>query len=163
MSSLKQNLDRAWSQVQAGWNNLVSKASNALTHFSHRKEDEADAQSRALLRSSPEWGLLAAEVHESGDDVTVRLEVPGLEPADLDVEVVDRTLIVRGQKQISHERKEGRYHITECAYGSFERRLPLPAEVDPGQAKASYKKGVLTLELPKSEHEKVRRIPIAKG
>ncbi len=163
MSSLKQNLDRAWSQVQAGWNNLVSKASNALTHFRHRQEDESDEQSRALLRSSPEWALLAAEVHESADEVTVRLEIPGMNPDDLDVEVIDRTLVVRGQKQVSHARKEGRYHITECAYGSFERRLPLPAEVDPGQARASYEKGILTLELPKSERERVRRISIAKG
>ncbi len=163
MSSLKQNLDRAWAQVQAGWNNLVSKASNALTHFVHRKEDEDDAQSRALLRASPEWALLAAEVHESGDDVTVRLEVPGMEPDDLDIEVIDRTLIVRGRKQISRERKEGRYHITECAYGSFERRLPLPAEVQADKAEASYRKGVLTLVLPKSERERVRRIPVKHG
>ena len=53
MSSLKQNLDRAWAQVQAGWNNLVAKASNALTRFRHREEDEQDEQSRALLRTSP--------------------------------------------------------------------------------------------------------------
>ncbi len=163
MSSLKQNLDRAWAQVQAGWNNLVAKASNALTRFRYREEDEQDAQSRALLHASPEWALLAAELHESSDEVSVRLEVPGMEPEDLEVQVIDRTLIVSGHKQIRRERKEGRYHITECAYGRFERRLPLPAEVEVDRAEASYHKGVLTLILPKTERERVRRIPISRG
>lgn len=163
MSNLKQNLDRAWAQVQAGWNNLVSKASNALTRFRHKEEDAKSAESRELLRSTPEWGLLAAEVHESGDEVTVRLEVPGMDADKFDVEVVGRTLIVSGHKAVSNERKEGRYHITECAYGEFERRLPLPAEVDPSKAEASYEKGILTLRLPKTEREKVRRIAINRG
>ncbi len=161
MSSLRQNIDRAWAQVQAGWNNLVSKASNALTRFTHKDEAEQDGETRALLRSTPEWGLLAAEVHESGDDITVRLEVPGMDADAFDVEVADRTLIVSGHKQVQQQRKEGRYHITECAYGEFERRLPLPAEVDSSGAQASYRNGILTLTLPKSERDKVRRIPIA--
>jgi len=163
MSSLKQNLDRAWAQVQAGWNNLVAKASNALTRFRYREDDQEDEQSRALLHASPEWALLAAELHESSDEVSVRLEIPGMEPEDLEVQVIDRTLIVSGHKQIRRERKEGRYHITECAYGRFERRLPLPAEVEADRAEASYHKGVLTLILPKTERERVRRIPISRG
>ncbi len=162
MSSLRQNIDRAWAQVQAGWNNLVSKASNALTHFVH-KDEEQSAERRDLLRSTPEWGLLAAEVHEDGEQVTVRLEIPGMEADDFDVEVIDRTLIVSGHKHVENSRKEGRYHITECAYGEFERRMPLPAEVDSSKAEASYKRGILTLTLPKTEREKVRRIPIANG
>lgn len=156
MSSLRQNINRAWTQVQIGWNNLVSKASNALTHFTH-KDTEGN---RELLRDTPEWGLLAAELHESGDQVTVRLEIPGMDADKFDIEVVDRVLIVSGHKQVQQEHKEGRYHITECAYGEFERRLPLPAEVDSSKSEAHYKNGVLTLNLPKTEQEKVRRIPI---
>jgi len=162
MTSLRQNIDRAWAQVQVGWNNLVSKASNALTRFTHREEEKAPGV-RELVHSTPEWGLLAAEVHESGEAVTVRLEVPGMDADKFDVEVIDRILIVSGHKQVRHEHKEGRYHITECAYGEFERRLPLPAEVDSSQAQASYKSGILTLTLPKSEREKVRRIPVDNG
>ena len=161
MSSLRQNIDRTWAQVQSGWNNLVSKASNALTRFVH-KDEENTADVRELLRSTPEWGLLAAEVHESGDNVTVRLEVPGMDADKFDVQVVNRTLIVSGHKQVEHKHKEGHYHISECAYGEFERRLPLPVEVDSSQAEANYKKGILTLKLPKTEREKVRRIPISK-
>ena len=160
MSSLRQNLNRTWAQVQAGWNNLVSNASNALTRFVHKDEEKA-AGVHELLRSTPEWGLLAAEVHESGDELTVRLEVPGMESDKFDVKVLDRTLIVSGHKQVESERKEGRYHITECAYGEFERRLPLPVEVDSSKAEASYRNGVLTLTLPKTEREKVRRIHIS--
>ena len=159
MSTLRQNIDRAWAQVQAGWNNLVSKASNALTHFVH-KDGEESAENRELLRSTPEWGLLAAEVYESGEDVTVRLEIPGMDADQFDIEVDDRILTVSGHKAVSSERSEGRYHITECAYGEFTRRLPLPAEVDASKAEASYEKGILTLKLPKTERERVRRIPV---
>jgi HSP20 family protein len=159
MSSLRQNLNRTWAQVQAGWNNLVSNASNALTHFVHKGGENA-VDVNELLRSTPEWGLLAAELHESGEQVTVRLEVPGMDSDKFDVKVIDRTLIVSGHKQVESERKEGRYHITECAYGEFERSLPLPVEVDSSKAEASYRNGVLTLTLPKTEREKVRRIPI---
>ncbi len=159
MTSLRQNIDRAWAQVQAGWNNLVSNASNALTRFIH-KDEENRSGIRELVRSTPEWGLLSAEVHESGDTVTVRLEVPGMEADKFDIEVDERILTVSGHKRVSHEHREGRYHITECAYGEFERRLPLPAEVDSKHASASYKRGILTLTLPKSEREKVRRIPV---
>ena len=162
MSSLRQNIDRAWAQVQAGWNNLVSKASNALTRFVH-KDEENRVEVHDLVRSTPEWGLLAAEVHESGEDVTVSLEVPGMEADDFDIEVVDRVLTVSGHKHVESERREGRYHITERAYGEFQRSIPLPAEVDASQAEASYRKGILTLKLPKTEREKVKRIPISNG
>lgn len=162
MTSLRQNLNRTWAQVQSGWNNLVSTASNALTRFVH-KDEEKSAGAHELLHSTPEWGLLSAELHESGDELTLRLEVPGMEADKFDVQVIDRTLIVSGHKRVESERKEGRYHITECAYGEFERRLPLPVEVDSSKAQASYRHGVLTLTLPKTEREKVRRIPISNG
>ena len=157
--SMRDNIDSAWGQVQAGWNHLVQKASDALTRFT-RSEGEEDADTRTLMRLSPDWGLLAAEVRETDNSVRVRLEVPGMQAEDLDVQVLGKVLLVSGEKQVQRESDAGHYHVTECAYGRFERRIPLPVEVDAGDTQADYSAGVLTLRLPKSTRERVRRIPI---
>jgi HSP20 family protein len=104
------------------------------------------------------WGVLAAEVSDDGDKVVVRLEAPGMAKDDFDLQVMDGYLIVRGEKRLEREETKGRYHVTECAYGHFERAIPLPDEVDTAKASASYKRGVLRVELPKDASH--RRAPI---
>ena len=76
------------------------------------------------------------------------------------MQVQDDYLVVRGEKQMSQERTEGGYRISECAYGSFERAIPLPAGVEPDGASASYKRGVLRVELPKSVQHRRRGITV---
>jgi HSP20 family protein len=159
MSGLRENLDRAWGQLQTGWNNLVSKASDALTRFTGG-EDEQDEDARTLRRLSPDWGLLAAELRETESELRLRLEMPGMNPDELDVQVHGQLLRISGEKQLQRETDQGRYHVTECAYGRFERQLPLPCEVDATKTRAEYRTGVLMLHLPKQEKAKVRRIPI---
>jgi HSP20 family protein len=73
-----------------------------------------------------------------------------MERDDFDLQVLDDYLVVRGEKQLERERTEGQYHVTECAYGSFERAIPLPGEVETGKARARYTRGVLRVELPKT-------------
>ncbi|MCB1674950.1 MAG: Hsp20/alpha crystallin family protein [Halioglobus sp.] len=106
------------------------------------------------------WGVLAAEVFDDDDHILVRLEAPGLEKSDFDLEVLDNYLVVRGEKQIERERTAGRYHVTECAYGRFERAIPLPEDVESAKAMASYKNGVLRVELPKSAHTRRKRVAV---
>ena len=78
---------------------------------------------------------------------------------DFALEVRDGYLIVRGEKQVSREHKAGRYQVTECAYGHFERAIPLPDEVRSDESSASYKHGVLRVELPKDPTRR-RRIQV---
>jgi len=94
--------------------------------------------------------VLACEVLDNDDKIVVRLEAPGMDKDDFDLQMIENYLLVRGEKQMTKERSQGGYHISECAYGRFERAIPLPAEVDVKKAKASYKRGVLRVELPKS-------------
>jgi HSP20 family protein len=104
--------------------------------------------------------LLAAEVRESADAVSVRLEVPGMEPERIDISIIDDILQVSGEKQAEREQTRGNYHLTERAYGRFERRFRLPAPVDSGRADASYRRGVLTLRLPKrSRNRQIKVMP----
>ena len=106
------------------------------------------------------WGVLAAEVFDGDDSVVVRLEVPGMEKANFDLQVLDNHLRVRGEKRVERERNEGSYHVTECAYGAFERTIPLPEGAESNNARATYSNGVLRVELPKAESRHRRAIKV---
>jgi len=106
-------------------------------------------------------GVLAAEVFDDAKSVIVRLEAPGLEAKEIDLQVINNMLVVRGEKSLQQEHNDGQYHIIECAYGSFERAIPLPAEVDSEKTKASYKRGILRVELPKLTGQKQQKIKVS--
>jgi HSP20 family protein len=162
LHQLREGLNEAWDTLVDGWQRLYRRASGAITRFTPGKkarEDDKGAGQEIAVRSTG-WGVLAAEVFDDDDQTVVRLEAPGLEKSDFDLEVLDNYLVVRGEKQIERERTEGRYHVTECAYGRFERAIPLPDEVDPSKARASYKNGVLRIELPKAASRRRRTITV---
>lgn len=102
------------------------------------------------------------DISEKDDEILVSAELPGLEEKDVDVTLSDNVLLIRGEKKLEKEEKERGYTYTERSYGSFERRIPIDAEVLSDKVSAVFKNGVLTVTLPKSpEAQKhVRRIPI---
>jgi HSP20 family protein len=163
LQQLQEGLDRAWAGLQSGWRSLTQGASQALTRFLPGERDADDDETRALRAASPGWGLLAAEVREDDDEVCVRIEIPGLEPEAIAIEFVDGILVVSGEKRIAREERRGRYHVTERAYGRFERALPLPVDVDESQARAEYTHGVLRVRLPKQRRAAPRRVPVRGG
>jgi HSP20 family protein len=152
LQQIRQDVTNAWDRMVDGWGQLYRRAAGALTRFTPgaHKRDSDEAARQAMTSRSSGWGLLAAEVFDDDDRVVVRLEAPGLDKGDFDLQVVDDYLVVRGEKRVASERTDGRYHIRECAFGRFERAIALPDEVDTAKAVAEYKKGVLRVELPKS-------------
>ena len=105
----------------------------------------------------------AVEVRESGKEVTVTAEVPGIEKDELDISVQDGTLTLKGEKKREEEHKEGDSHRVERLYGRFERRIALPEHVDREHVEATYKNGVLTIRLPKLEGSKTTRVGVKEG
>lgn len=158
LQQLKRGVSNAWDSLVDGWQKLYQQASGAITRFWPGSNDREEQQ--ALARRSAGWGVMAAEVFDDGEKLVVRLEAPGMERDDFDLQVTENYLVVRGEKHFERENKEGRYHITERAYGSFERAIPLPEAVNADQAKAKYKHGVLHIELPKAESHRRRTIEI---
>ena len=158
---LRQGLQHLWDNIAEGWQQLRENAGNALTRFNPvtRKDNLQTAEDIAMLRSS-RWGLLTADVEESEDSLSVRVEAPGMEIADFDIAVIEDQLVIRGEKQVAREHKSGRYHVMECAYGTFERVIPLPVTVDESKARARYQHGVLTINLPKAQQSQRRRIEV---
>lgn len=167
MSTLEQirhGLSQAWDSITEGWQQLRERASQALTRFAPvRHGGNIETSEDQISARAARWGLLAAELQENDDEVVVRLEVPGMDKEAFDIGVVDgRYLTVRGEKRVQREEKRGHYHVMECAYGSFERAMALPAEVDDSRARASYRDGVLRIALPKVRSARgARRIDVS--
>ncbi len=91
----------------------------------------------------------SVDIKEKGNEFIVTAELPGMDAEDVDISISEDVLTLRGEKKEEREEKEGNYYRRECAYGSFHRDIPLPAEVDPDKAQAEFKRGVLTIRLPK--------------
>ena len=158
---VKDGLGRAWDSLAEGWQHLREHAASALTKFNPVKHTaEVETADEQIMRGATRWGLLAAEVREGRDEVVVRLEAPGMEPDTLNIFVADHYLVVRGEKRVERTSQQGRYQVKECAYGSFERAVPLAGEVDDSAAKASYERGVLRVTLPKLRKPGARRIEV---
>ena len=161
LQQLRHGLDHAWQSISDGWHQFSERASQALTRFNPiHHTDEEDNLPRQIENNASRWGLLAAEMHEDDDNVYVKLEAPGMEANDFDIQVIENVLVVRGEKQVQKEKTEGRYHLMECAYGSFERAMALPSPVDQNSAGASYKRGILSITLPKTSHKQSSRITV---
>ena len=102
------------------------------------------------------WSVLGGNLFEDEQRVVIRLEVPGMEKENFNIEVIDEMLVVRGQKRFEHESSEGRYRLLQCAYGSFQREISLQVPVRVDRAEATYRNGVLRIELPKAPPGRVR-------
>ncbi len=122
-------------------------------------EDFFGAGPRALRPWGEEW-VPAVDVAEAADKVTVKAEVPGLDPKEIDISLVGDLLTIKGEKKSEREEKKENYHLVERSYGSFSRAIRLPAAVDADKIEARYDKGVLTVTCPKKEGVKPKAIEI---
>jgi HSP20 family protein len=100
------------------------------------------------------------DISETDEHIVVKADLPGIDVKDLDIEVVDRVLTLKGNKKEEHEEKTERYHRVERRFGSFCRSILLPAEVDAEKVEAAYKDGVLTMTIAKSESAKPKKIEV---
>lgn len=164
LHELRQGLGRAWDNLATGWQELWERAGQALTRFTpSRAAGQLQTADEQTALHGTRWALLAAEVRDDGDALTVKLEAPGMAAEDFEVHVQEDYLVVRGEKRVEREQTQGRYHIMERAYGRFERAIPLPAPVDEAGARARYRKGVLSINLPKQPQARSRRVDVQSG
>lgn len=111
------------------------------------------------LRSVPRGTFPAVNVYEQGDAAVLTAEVPGLDPKDLELTVLDDCVTLRGQRK--DEAGEGeRYYRRERPTGPFERTLTLPAPINPDSVQAEYRNGILRVRMEKAEEAKVRKVAI---
>jgi len=122
--------------------------------------DDFFGPERRLLRPLEMEFAPPVDVSETGDKVTVKAELPGMDTKDLDISLTGDILTIKGEKKSEREEKKENYHLVERSYGSFSRSLRLPAAVNADQIEAKFEKGVLTVTCPKKEAVKPKAIEI---
>lgn len=103
------------------------------------------------------------DVVESDKAITVTAELPGMEDSDIELQIRDNALVIRGEKEHRKEEKDRNVYRAERSYGSFQRCVPLPTEVDHEKADAVFKNGVLTITLPKLRPSKRKTIAVRRS
>ena len=102
----------------------------------------------------------AMDVIENDTDLTIRVDLPGLKPEDVNVQIEDNALTISGEMGDTIEKDGDRYHYRERSYGSFQRTLRLPNTVDGDKVEAAFEHGVLTVTLPKLPQAQPKQITI---
>jgi len=102
----------------------------------------------------------AVDIYETPDSIVLQAELPGLSKDDIDIQVRDNVLTLKGERRSEKEVKEGNYLRVERAYGGFQRAFTLPAAVQADKIRAVFKDGVLDVSIPKVEEAKPKQIKI---
>ena len=134
---------------------LQNRLNSIFTDFAR---PEGDQESLAMGNFIP-----PVDVYEDGHQMVLKLEVPGIKQQDLDVNVENQTLTVKGERKFEKDEKEENFHRIERRYGTFTRTFTLPQTVDTGAVKANYDNGVLTVSFAKKEAAKPKQVKVAIG
>jgi HSP20 family protein len=137
-----------------------------------RWEREMDRMMENFFGRTPLWPSLwsreiggelitpALDIYEANGDIVVQAELPGMTKDDIEVDISDSHLILKGKKKKEEKIEEEGYFACERAYGAFHRSVELPADVQADKVKASFKNGILEIRLPKTEEAKTKEIKV---
>jgi HSP20 family protein len=125
---------------------------NRLFNDSYGRRDD-DLMSRGSWTPS-------VDIYENDGALTLKADLPDMRREDIDVNVENGTLTIRGERKLDNDVKQENFHRIERAYGSFVRQFALPPQVDTGKIAAEYKNGVLNVTMPLREEAKPRSINI---
>jgi HSP20 family protein len=142
-----------------------------MTFVARRDFSTVQERVNRILRESfspesPEEALTTSnfappvDVYEDEHNITLKIEVPGIDEKDLNVSIENNMLTVRGERRFEKDEKEENFHRVERMYGSFTRSFTLPNTVDPEQVSALYEKGVLKIRLAKKAEAKPKLIKV---
>ena len=136
-------------------------------------QDRMDRMNRLFRESyrpeGPEEALTSTsfappvDIYEDEHNITLKMEVPGIDEKGMDVRIENNTLSVRGERKFEKEEKEENFRRVERQYGSFTRSFTLPSSVETENIQASYDKGVLEIRLAKKAEAKPKQIKVKVG
>ena len=123
-----------------------------------RSRPEADLQARNMNEESE--GQLTIDVYQTANHIVIESTIAGVKPEDLDVDITSESVTIRGKREKEERIKEDDYIYQECYWGRFSRSIILPQEVDPDNAEASLKNGILIIKLPKVDRHKAKKLHV---
>ena len=106
-------------------------------------------------------GYPVVDIRETKDDFIISAEMPDVNKEDVNINLSDNTLTIKGEKKKEEEKKGENYHRVERSYGTFQRSFTLPTKVENNKIKANYKDGILVITLPKKDEVKSKEISIS--
>jgi HSP20 family protein len=129
---------------------------NSIFQEYNRSQGEGDSLVTAAF-------VPPVDIYEDEHKIALNLEVPGMKESDLDIQLENNLLTVKGDRKFEKEEKEENFHRIERRYGSFYRSFTIPSTVNPENIKASYESGVLKIELEKRAEAKPKQIKVEVG
>jgi len=141
---------------------LFKKSEPKQKEFKKNKPEELNKEylPKNWIEEEEEEGELLVDVYQEGNNVVIRSTVAGVRPEDIDIDINNDMITIRGKRKESSVIDEGDYFYKECYWGSFSRSIILPCEVQANKVKAALKDGVLTVVLPKSLKEKTVKVNV---
>ncbi len=126
---------------------------------------EVDQLFEDFTRGWPAFGstselMPSMDVTETEKDIEITAELPGLQEKDVQVNIADDVLTIKGEKKAEKEENDKNYRMVERSYGSFSRTLQLPSGIDPDAIKASIDKGILKVTIPKPAAAQVKKVEV---
>ena len=137
-------------------------------HEEDIREEEHDEREIVKSAEDDEWlsdemteeGELAVDVCQTADDIVIKAMIAGVDPSDIEVDITREMVTIRGERMESSESEGDDYFFRELYWGSFSRSIVLPEEIEPEEAVAKEKNGLLTIRLPKVDREKISRVKV---
>lgn len=110
--------------------------------------------------SASAWHPLV-DIFETDQGVSIQVDLPGVNKEDVSVEVKENVLTIRGERKLDQAVADERYYRRERAFGSFQRSFATHTLISPGDIKATFKNGVLKIEIPKPQEAKPKQVPVS--
>ena len=146
LATLREEVDNLFERFSEDWPSLPRQFGRGVAYPFARKELQFSLPSLDL---SPR-----VDVSEDDDAYKISMELPGMTEKEIEVELSDESLTVKGEKQEEREEKKKNYHVSERSYGSFQRSFRVPSGVEVNKVNAKYSSGVLDITLPKTDKAK---------
>jgi len=105
-------------------------------------------------------GQLTVDVYQNKDEIIVQSTVAGVNPEDLEINITNEAVTIRGKREKTEQIDEKDYFYQECFWGKFSRSIILPQEIDPEKSTATLKNGILTIKMPKLNRQKAKKLKI---
>jgi HSP20 family protein len=128
-------------------------------YFDRMFEDFFGVDRRRTEMENFDW-TPRVNVEELEDKFEITADLPGMKKEDIEIEVTDGVLTIKGERTFEKEEKEANYHVCERSYGTFRRGFTLPENVNTDAIDAEYKDGILRLDVPKVEPEKPKEVKV---
>lgn len=117
------------------------------------------------MRENEDWiadqeGQLTIDVYQTDSDIVIKSTIAGVKPEDLDVQINNDMVVIKGERIRDERIREEDYYYQECYWGAFSRSIILPVDVQANKAEATMKNGILTIRLPKADSAQSRKIQV---